>query len=131
MKMCRSKTWDKNLHWLRDREAQQHFNIYWDKGKNNHGDYFTKHHPPNYHQSMRAQYLQICSFISSQNKFFSQLQQDISQIHTHVQGCVGIPPYGGSRGHVQDLTHTPQLPFTSGNNDIRSPFSSALSSSLI
>ena len=131
MKMRRSKTWDKNLHWLRDREAQQHFNIYWDKGKNNHGDYFTKHHPPNYHRSMRAQYLQICSFISSQNKFFSQLQQDISQIHTHVQGCVGIPPYGGSRGHVQDLTHTPQLPFTSGNNDIRSPFSSALSSSLI
>ena len=49
----RSKSWDMRYHWLRDRQTQQQFNIYWDKGTNNHADYFTKHHPAKYHQEIR------------------------------------------------------------------------------
>ena len=45
----RSKSWDMKYHWLRDRQTQGQFNIYWDKGSNNHADYFTKHHPTKYH----------------------------------------------------------------------------------
>jgi len=49
----KSKSWDLRLLWLRCRAAQDQFRIYWDKGKNNWGDYHTKHHPPCYHESKR------------------------------------------------------------------------------
>ena len=34
----KSKSWDLRLNWLRYREAQGQFRIYWDKGPNNNGD---------------------------------------------------------------------------------------------
>ena len=49
----KSKSWDMRYHWLRDRQTQQQFNIYWDKGTNNHADYFTKHHPVKHHLDIR------------------------------------------------------------------------------
>ncbi len=42
----RTKAMDMRFHWLRDREAQGQFRIYWRPGKTNLVDYFTKHHPP-------------------------------------------------------------------------------------
>ena len=41
----KSKSGDLRLNWLRCREAQGQFRIYWDKGHNNNGDYRKKHHP--------------------------------------------------------------------------------------
>ena len=49
----RSKSWDMRFHWLRDRMTRQQINVYWEKGVNNNADYFTKHHPLNYHQYVR------------------------------------------------------------------------------
>ena len=49
----KSKSWDMRYHWLRDREAQQQFSVYWDRGANNHADYFTKHHPTKHHLEVR------------------------------------------------------------------------------
>ncbi len=45
------------FHWLRDREAQGQFKIYWRPGTTNLADYFTKHHPPAHHANMRAEFL--------------------------------------------------------------------------
>ncbi len=45
------------FHWLRDCEVQGQFRIYWRPGKNNLADYFTKHHSPAHHISVRAQFL--------------------------------------------------------------------------
>ena len=53
----RSKAWDMRYHWLRDRQNQQQFKIYWEKGTNNDADYFTKHHPTNHHRAQRAKYV--------------------------------------------------------------------------
>ena len=50
----RLKSWDMRYHWLRDRQTKKEFNIYWDKGSNNHADYFTKHHPTKYHLEIRS-----------------------------------------------------------------------------
>ena len=47
------KSMDLGLHWLRCREAQKQFRLYWDKGPNNWGDYHTKQHPPVYHKAKR------------------------------------------------------------------------------
>ena len=57
IQMKKSKSWDMAFHWLRDREAQKHFNIVWGKGKENHADYFTKHHPAIHHRRMRPSYV--------------------------------------------------------------------------
>ena len=54
----KSKSWDMRYHWLRDRATQQQFKFYWDTGDNNHGDYYTKHHPTCHHRSTRSTYVQ-------------------------------------------------------------------------
>ena len=53
----RTKAMDMRFHWLRDREAQGQFKIYWRPGKTNLADYFTKHHPPSHHTQVRPTYL--------------------------------------------------------------------------
>jgi hypothetical protein len=45
------------LHWLRDRKAQDQSRIYWQPGKTNLADYFTKHHPPLHHVNVRSEFL--------------------------------------------------------------------------
>jgi len=40
-------------HWLREKQTKQQFRIFWDKGVNNHADYFTKHHPAKHHLYVR------------------------------------------------------------------------------
>ena len=49
IQMKKSKAWDMQLHWLRDKENHNFFNVFWDKGTNNDADYFTKHHPTVHH----------------------------------------------------------------------------------
>jgi hypothetical protein len=48
---------DMQFHWLRDREAQGQFKIYWRQGKTNLADYFTKHHAQAHHVDVRAEFL--------------------------------------------------------------------------
>jgi hypothetical protein len=48
---------DMRFHWLRDREAQGQFKIYWRLGGTNLADYFMKHHPPAHHVNVRAEFL--------------------------------------------------------------------------
>ena len=49
-----TKSSDKKLWWLRDKESQEQFRYYWEPGSENEGDYSTKHHPPIYHEANRA-----------------------------------------------------------------------------
>ena len=53
MKQKRSKAIDMRFYWVRDRVNQNQFMIYWRPGSNNVGDYVSKHHSPDHHQSMR------------------------------------------------------------------------------
>ena len=53
-----SKAYDMRYHWIKDRILKKQFQLCWDKGSNNLADYFTKHHPPAHHMSMRPLYLQ-------------------------------------------------------------------------
>jgi len=67
----RSKSFDMKLHWLRDRQNQNQFHIYWAKGDTNKADYFSKHHTAAHHQRVRHQYL--CSMIVG--SFYQTSQQ--------------------------------------------------------
>ena len=53
----RTKAMDMRFHWLKDRECQEQFRIYWRPGKSNYADYWTKHHPSKHHQSTRKEFI--------------------------------------------------------------------------
>ena len=56
----RSKSIDMRFFWLRDRNNQDQFNIYWNKGSENIADYFTKHHPAVHRKKMRRLLMSSC-----------------------------------------------------------------------
>ena len=57
VKQKRSKAIDMRFYWLNDRIAQKHYDVHWQPGSLNEGDYFTKHHPPAHHVLKRPTYL--------------------------------------------------------------------------
>jgi hypothetical protein len=53
IKQKRSKAMDMRYHWLTDRVRQKQFDVYWRPGRENLGDYHTKHHSAKHHKDMR------------------------------------------------------------------------------
>ena len=47
-----SKMLDTKFYWHRDSDNNNHFKVYYDKGKNNLVDYPTKHHHTIHHRTM-------------------------------------------------------------------------------
>jgi hypothetical protein len=45
---------DMRYHWLTDRVRQKQFDVYWRPGRENLGDYHTKHHSAQHHKDMRG-----------------------------------------------------------------------------
>ena len=45
------------MYWIKDKVQDKTYKIYWDEGKNNMADYFTKHFSPTYHQIIRPSYI--------------------------------------------------------------------------
>jgi hypothetical protein len=58
IKQKRSKAMDMRYHWLTDRVRQKQFDVYWCPGRENLGDYHTKHHSAQHHKDMRGLILQ-------------------------------------------------------------------------
>jgi hypothetical protein len=54
IKQKRSKAMDMIYHLLTDRVRQQQFNVYWRPGRENLGDYDTKHHSAQHYKYMRG-----------------------------------------------------------------------------
>ena len=70
VKIKRSKTFDGQFWWLKDREAQQQFEVIWEAGTHNLADCATKHHPPSHHKRVRP----VCLFEGKHTPI-------------HLQGC--------------------------------------------
>jgi hypothetical protein len=43
---------DMRYHWLTDKVRQKKFDVYWRPGRENLGDYHTKHHSSQHHKDM-------------------------------------------------------------------------------
>jgi hypothetical protein len=52
-----TKAMDMRYYWLKDREAQNFFQFYWQPGKCNMADYWTEHHAAIHHENMRPKIL--------------------------------------------------------------------------
>ena len=53
----RSQAIDMRFYWVRYRDIQGKFLVYWMDVEHNLADYFTKHHPTSLHKSQRSIYL--------------------------------------------------------------------------
>jgi hypothetical protein len=53
----KSKAMDMRFYWIQDRVRQGQFLVYCQKGADNMGEYFTKHHPTTHHRQIRATHL--------------------------------------------------------------------------
>ena len=82
----RTKAMDMRFHWLRDREAQGQFKIYWRPGGTNLADYFTKHHPPAHHVNVRAEFLTKIKDLADARA--ARQTTNTSDKITTLQGCV-------------------------------------------
>ena len=93
MKQKRSKATDMRFYRVRYRVNQNQFMIYWRPGSNNVGDYVSKHHSPDHHQSMRPNF-----FVCLIGKILLLLiQKNVYRDYLHVYSVdviipLGIPP---------------------------------------
>jgi hypothetical protein len=74
IKQKRSKAMDMRYHWLTDRFRKKQFDVYWRPGRENLGNYDTKHHSAQHHKDMRGLILH---------------QANILQV---LRGCVKLRP---------------------------------------
>jgi hypothetical protein len=88
-----TKAMDMRFHWLQDRESQDQLNIHWWPGKTNLADYFTKHHPPNHHTNVRAEFLTKVQYLAeARQKQLVNRQTTTPQTQiAKLQGCVSLP----------------------------------------
>jgi hypothetical protein len=73
-----TKAMDMIFHWLRDRECQQQFRIYWRPGKMNYTNYWTKHHPESHHRNIRKEFL-TPTIVIKMLRIEQQLQQKVAR----------------------------------------------------
>ena len=45
----KSKAMDMRFYWVKDRDSQKHFLVYWESGLTNKGNYYTKHLTTSHH----------------------------------------------------------------------------------
>jgi hypothetical protein len=84
----RSKAMDMRYNWLTDRVRQKQFDVYWRPGRENLGDYHTKHHSAQHHKYMRGLIL---------------YQANSLQV---LQGCVKLLPLPQPRLRTLTYAHT-------------------------
>ena len=57
IQLKQTKSIDMRFHWLRDRQCQEQFRIYWRPGKSNYVDSWTNHHPATHHKHTRKEFI--------------------------------------------------------------------------
>jgi hypothetical protein len=115
----RSKAMDMRFYWMKDRQQQGQFQIYWRPGSTNRSDYFTKHHSPAHHRMMRSHYIHTPTAAELDTKKLRRGKQQYT-VASLIERMRGILLDGSWRGCV-DPSMDPgyQDPFTSRANSAR------------
>jgi hypothetical protein len=83
---------DMKYYWLQDRVRQKQFNVYWRPGKDNLGDYHTKHHPAQHHQDMRPILLHQANSLNVLRGCAKLPQPKLRQpTEAHTSQCAKLP----------------------------------------
>ena len=94
----KSRAIDMRFYWVCNRVRQEHYLVYWERGKVNLANYFTKHHPTKHHRAIRGTYLVPIANYSKHACY---------QVPSYLRGCVNYPPSLGN-GRRMDKVSSPQ-----------------------
>jgi hypothetical protein len=87
----RTKAMDMWYQLLQDCKTQGQFKIYWQPGKMNLADYFTKHHPPAHHINVRAEFLTKVKDLAEAKCMKNQEQtKNSASTIAMLQGCLSL-----------------------------------------
>jgi hypothetical protein len=80
---------DMRYHWITDRVRQKQFDVYWRPGRENLGDYHTKHHSARHQKDMRRLIIHHANIIQVLRGFVKllPLPQPHSRARTYAQTC--------------------------------------------
>jgi len=91
VKQRRSKAIDMRFYWVRDRVRQGQFHVYWEAGRHNKADYFTKHHAAAHHRAIRSSYLHVPDAAHSRNYFECLQDQESDPVALHANSELSSP----------------------------------------
>jgi hypothetical protein len=75
---------DMRYHWMTDRFRQKQFDVYWRPGRENLGDYHTKHHSAQHHKDMRHLILQEANSLQVLRGFVKLLPLPHPPVRAHT-----------------------------------------------
>jgi hypothetical protein len=76
VKQKRSKAMNMRWFWVRDLIDNKTINVYWNAGKSNRADYFSKQHPTKHHMDIRSTYLHTSDTETNAGNYFDRLTKD-------------------------------------------------------
>jgi hypothetical protein len=85
IKQKRSKSMGMRCHWLTDRVRQKQFDVFWRPGRENIGDYHTKHHSAQHHKDIRGLILYQANILQVLRGCVKLLP--LPQPHLRAHGC--------------------------------------------
>jgi hypothetical protein len=91
IKKKRSKAMDMIYHWLTDRVRQKQFDVYWRPGRENLGDYHTKHHSAQHHKYMRGLILHQANSLQVLRGCVKLLPLPQPQLRARMHGQIQAP----------------------------------------
>jgi hypothetical protein len=109
-KQKRSRAIDMRFYWVRDRIRQGQFHVFWEAGKQNVADYYTKHHATSHHRAMRPILLHPTAqdLLNAQDK----------RLH-YQRGCAETDT--GLRSRMTSSAYRSRVTGNSGAHNIRTP----------
>ena len=84
MQCVRSKSWDMRFFWMRCKESQNMFRVYWRPGTTNLADYFTKHHSAAHHRNIQPEFPTEGDLV---NRLRLSLQKKPHSFHSSKRFC--------------------------------------------
>jgi hypothetical protein len=89
VKQKRSKAMEMRYFWIADKVDANVFNVYWNKGKTNRADYFSKQHPTKVHREIRPTIL--VTYENNHTNYYDAIrQQENQQDSTSSEGGKGV-----------------------------------------
>ena len=88
--------------WIRDKTKANVYNVYWNQGKTNRADYFSKQHPTKHHMEMRPVYIHETDK-TAQNYFDTILEHQANWVVT-----IAAPTQECSKGVLISHSGLPQ-----------------------
>ena len=91
MRQRRSKSWDMKLYWLKDKELEKEFRVFWAPGPVNKADPFTKNHPPTHLRQICSQY--VVNLLRRASTCRQLLNYLPTRLNTGLRGCADSLAY--------------------------------------